>query len=155
MRHLPAPERFLLRFTEVESPDGFDQPCWQWDVLGSEGYGSFHDGRPGLAHRWSYEHHVGPIPAGLVIDHLCRNRGCVNPAHLEPVTDRVNSLRGARGTVVAHLQNKCTKGHRFTPENTKWQYRNGRRQRACRECIRTRRRARAAALRADASREAS
>lgn len=67
--------------------------CWPW--LGylqpSAGYG-MHGRR--LAHRVAYELAVGPIPQGLELDHLCRNRGCVNPAHLEPVTHRTNALRG-------------------------------------------------------------
>jgi HNH endonuclease len=58
------------------------------------GYGRFHDGqRLVQAHRFSYELHVGPIPLGLVVDHLCGVRACVNPAHLEPVTHLVNTRR--------------------------------------------------------------
>ena len=70
--------------------------CHQWTAYcGENGYGRFYlDGRGLLAHRWSYERHVGPIPHGLQIDHLCRNRGCVNPEHLEPVTPSENVRRG-------------------------------------------------------------
>lgn len=73
--------------------------CWRWlSFLNHDGYGYFHikiDGKYKTfrAHRWSYERFVGPIPDGKELDHLCRNRWCVNPEHLEPVTKRVNHER--------------------------------------------------------------
>lgn len=72
--------------------------CWHWTGTKNEqGYGIFQlDGRPRMAHRVSYCHHVGPIPAGLHIDHRCRVRHCVNPRHIEPVTCRENVWRGQR-----------------------------------------------------------
>lgn len=89
-RGVPEPERFHARVELHESG------CWDW--VGARmraGYGVFStDGTSILAHRWSYEFYVADIPDGLVLDHLCRNRRCVNPWHLEPVTDRVNVLRG-------------------------------------------------------------
>jgi hypothetical protein len=70
--------------------------CWLWmGRLNRNGYGRlYHEGSEPMAHRTSYERHVGPIPEGLVLDHLCRVRCCVNPYHLEPVTVQVNTLRG-------------------------------------------------------------
>lgn len=130
----PAVVRFGRRLTEVPSPADFSLPCWQWDVLRpTTGYGDFYDGRAWLAHRWSYEHHVGPIPEGLEIDHLCRNRGCVNPYHLEVVTPRVNTLRGFGPSGLAARKTQCSNGHAFTPENT--YYRGPNRQRRCRTCV--------------------
>lgn len=72
--------------------------CWEWlRARHPDGYGAAWDGkRVRRAHRVMYERLVGPIPTGLVLDHLCRNPGCVNPAHLEPVTDAVNLRRGQR-----------------------------------------------------------
>jgi hypothetical protein len=70
------------------------------------------------AHRVAFEWLVGPVPKGLVLDHLCRNRGCVNPSHLEPVTQQVNTLRGAGPAARNANKAHCKWGHEFTPENT-------------------------------------
>lgn len=119
--------------------------CWEWTGghFKGTGYAIFNipspaDGRwrPATAHRISYELYIGPIPNGLVIDHLCRNRGCVNPEHLEPVAQRINMLRGMAPSAVAVRENRCGRGHEFTPENTITRTRNGKAKRDCRECVR-------------------
>lgn len=112
--------------------------CWMW-IGGKQnsGYGVFNvpdalGGGVQLAHRFSYELYVGPIPDGLEIDHLCRTRLCVNPAHLEPVTHRENDLRGASPFLVAHREGRCLRGlHAMTPENARITSNGHRRCRAC------------------------
>lgn len=100
-RRYGAPERLPLRLTVSERfralYDVIDTGCWIWrGTPGANGYGRLSIGnRPTYAHRAAYELHVGPIPAGLTIDHLCRVRMCVNPDHLEPVTRAENTRREA------------------------------------------------------------
>jgi hypothetical protein len=118
--------------------------CWLWTaarqrkdrdsygVIGVTAGGRY---RMHLAHRVSYELHVGTIPQGLQLDHLCRVRRCVNPEHLEPVTNRENSLRGLKGRMVTH----CPQGHEYTDANTYWAKVGTR---SCRTCNRERQRAR-------------
>jgi hypothetical protein len=83
------------------------------------------------AHRYAYELLVGPIASGLVLDHLCRNPGCVNPKHLEPVTDRENTRRGISSAAENAKKTHCYRGHPFDERNT---YVNLKGKRACREC---------------------
>lgn len=88
--------------------------CWLWKGhVGGQGYGYFNVARGIVmrAHRLAYELEHGAIPRGLVVDHLCRNRLCVNPAHLEPVTNRENVLRGSQPQMVAARTNTCKRGH--------------------------------------------
>lgn len=119
--------------------------CWVWTgYVDKDGYGVVRDNhRANGAHRWFYEHFVGPIPAGLVIDHLCHTRDesceggatcphrrCVNPDHMELVTNAVNVARGRKPK---RTQTHCKNGHEFTTENT-YRDRNGHRK--CRACNR-------------------
>ena len=80
--------------------------CWMWVGTTEDGYGRFWDGeRLWVAHRWLWTQLVGEVAEGLQLDHLCRNRACVNPDHLEPVTQTVNVRRGAS------VRPFCKKGH--------------------------------------------
>lgn len=104
-KRVPAEDRFWMQVVMVEN-------CWEWiGTVNSGGYGSFNDGRQFKAHRWSYARFKGPIPPSLTLDHLCRNRRCVNPDHLEPVTNRENILRGNGPTAENARKTHCKRGH--------------------------------------------
>ena len=108
--------------------------CWEWQAARThDGYGVFTAPvrKKVRAHRFAYEILVGPIPAGLEIDHLCRVRHCVNPAHLEAVTRQEHWRRGESFAAQNARKTHCKHGHEFTPENT-YHYRTGRECRACR-----------------------
>lgn len=108
--------------------------CWTWArYRTTEGYGRFvwmTVARP--AHCVAYEWLVGPIAAGLILDHLCRNRACIRPDHLEPVTSVENVMRGMSAWAVNARKTHCKRGHEFTPENTRMKGRG----RCCRTCAR-------------------
>ena len=115
---------------------GNPSECWAWTgFVGKDGYGQFgfrvgeSPKHHGQSHRVSYELLVGPVPAGLQLDHLCRVRHCVNPAHLEPVTSAENTRRGLKAT-----KTECVRGHQFTPDNTYRDPKSGTRK--CRICRR-------------------
>lgn len=110
--------------------------CLLWTGYRDRGYGYFKfNGRMARAHRVAYEFTHGAVPSGLELDHLCRNRACVNPAHLEAVTHRSNTLRGAAGADRFAWRTHCLRGHEFTSENTR---RDRLQRRHCRACNRDR-----------------
>ena len=110
--------------------------CWIWlRFKDRDGYGRIKvNGKRQAIHRLSYETYVGPIPEGLQLDHLCRVRHCINPDHLEPVTNAENSRRGNTGKVNNHqaIKTHCPQGHEYNEENT-YRWKN---QRCCRTCRR-------------------
>lgn len=108
--------RVLLERISISDETG----CWDWvGARISNGYGMFtYQARRQMAHRVSYELFLGPIPEGLELDHLCRNRACINPSHLEPVTRQENVRRGEAFAGVNARKTHCIRGHEFTPENT-------------------------------------
>jgi hypothetical protein len=128
---------------DQHGPDGFHSqtgvdlgPCWLWTAPpNSDGYGRLKvDGQEVKAHVFAYELLIGPVPSGLQPDHLCRVRLCVRPDHLEPVTCRVNLLRGDTHAARNAAKTHCLAGHAFSAENT-YIYRG---KRYCRACQRSR-----------------
>lgn len=113
----PAQEERFWSHVEVYQPAG----CWEWTGnIGDHGYGRFPlGGTLYLAHRVALTLLIGPPPVDLHTDHLCRNRKCVNPDHLQSVTHRENMLRGFGAAGLKARQTHCKRGHEFTPENTK------------------------------------
>ena len=148
----------MAEFGDPRLPDDFwdraspepNTGCWLW--IGAikrnrGGYGQY--GRGSRAHGVAYRALIGPIPAGLVPDHLCRQTCCVNPSHLEPVTIGVNVLRGEGPTAKNARKTHCKNGHELIGENLMEQERpNGKAWRRCRQCVNARRRQRAAAKKA-------
>ena len=142
----PAIERFWERVNKMGQDD-----CWEW-IAGKDvnGYGSFlsplakekrwhGEG----AHRYSYRIHNGEIPKNLFIDHLCQNPSCVNPNHLEAVTNRENLRRGNGPIGTNAKKTHCIHGHPFDKNNTYWRNTKwGIKARMCRTCMRLKQRAR-------------
>lgn len=143
----------LKRWTRVNPHTG----CHEWTGVLLHGYGSVSSGVPSprklRAHRAAYEMAYGPIPDGLVIDHLCRNTTCCNPAHMEAVPHRENTMRGNGPAARNAKKTRCPKGHPYDEPNT-YVAPNG--DRYCRTCIAARwpkareQRARVAALKVEA-----
>lgn len=106
--------------------------CWVWTGAISQGYGMFgiRSGWATQAHRLSYVAEVGSIPDGLELDHLRRNRACVRPTHLEPVTHQENTRRGDNPQT---RKTHCPQGHPYSPENT-YRPRNAPNERHCKTC---------------------
>lgn len=133
------PRAFLDRFMDLVSPEP-TSGCWLWmGAADPRGYGNIlaDGGRPRLsAHRASYEIFVRPIPEGYVVDHLCRVPCCVNPRHLEAVTQQINV---ARGIAVAKRISRanCPKGHPYSGINLRLRLaKDGKRWRQCVACLR-------------------
>lgn len=125
-RKRPVDERFWKHVERTAE-------CFLWlAALDKHGYGVFNDGaRVVRAHRFAYEQAYGPVPDGLVLDHLCRTPACVRPEHLEAVTQQVNVQRAVRHGPVPKAT--CGKGHAMVGDNV---YRNPTSgKRACRACI--------------------
>lgn len=133
-------ERVMTRVTRMPGP--LDTECWVCGYASTAaGYATVHiqegsRNQPHLAHRITYEALRGKIPDGLVIDHLCRNPPCVNPDHLEPVTQRENFLRGLHSTAQSVRTNTCKRGHSLKDA---WVSKGKRR---CRQCGNDQQRAR-------------
>lgn len=135
MKKGPAPkpvmERLLAKVT-VDNESGCR--LWTGATNGKGGYGVIYDGtRMTYTHRVAFEAANGPVESGLVIDHLCRNRACCNPAHLRAVTQKVNLACGNSPNFIAYREGKCSKGHSL-------KLRNDGSRRFCNECRNERRR---------------
>lgn len=137
----------LARFWATVDSTGGPTACWPWPKLNYQGYGTvYYKGKTTRAHRFAYQVLVGPIPEGLVLDHTCHDpskcslddkcphRACCNPAHLEPVTQKVNNLRGNAWSGTNARKTHCIHGHELTAANV--YLFDGSRQ--CRECHRAR-----------------
>ena len=126
-----AEERFAEKWRKDENG------CHVWTAAkNSNGYGSFYLGRTRPAHRVAWDWARGPVQDGKQLDHLCRNRACVNVDHLEPVTCRENVLRGVGFAAVNSKLTHCPKGHQLQEIRMILVHGKTKRHRRCRECER-------------------
>lgn len=128
------PAAMQAKVTLKPCPDeNLEGPCWHWTgTLNHRGYGHIYiDGSTRRAHRVAFERLVGPIGDGLQLDHLCLVKHCINPAHLEPVTNRVNQQRTEKAT-----KTHCIRGHALSGSNLIIKSPKSGGQRQCRECKR-------------------
>lgn len=127
----PSVDRFLAKISIS------DTGCWVWTAaIDRQGYGRFLADGHWLAHRWGYSHFVGEIPKGLTIDHLCKNRKCTNPEHLEAVTMEENLRRGESFSSINRRKTHCIHGHLFDSDNTLITYNKDLPRRECKACKR-------------------
>lgn len=124
-------DRFWAKVDKSNASD-----CWIWTAFKSKGYGQFGiGGKLYKSHRVAYELVKGPIPQGMTLDHLCKNKACVNPAHLEPVSQKENVLRGTSLLALNKQKTHCPKGHILEGENLV-QFRLKKfGQRVCKTCV--------------------
>jgi hypothetical protein len=111
----PAIDRFTVKIQKL--PNG----CWKWIAhLDTDGYGRFYwnGNRNGFAHQFSYEYFNGPLDKALTVDHMCRNRWCVNPAHLRQITNLENVMIGVGVGAKNARKTVCPLGHTYSTENT-------------------------------------
>jgi hypothetical protein len=115
-----------------------DDGCWVWQGCTRDRkwrYGRImHKKRSWFTHILMFTETYGPVPNGLVLDHLCRNTLCCNPTHLQAVTQFENVMRGNGLCAINAAKTSCKSGHEFTPQNTYTYIRNGRQMRGCRIC---------------------
>lgn len=122
-KQIQVDERLRSRFLhrQIRVIRRGDWECWIWQgACDRAGYGVIvRDRQSYRAHRVSYEIFIGPIPPGLVIDHLCRTRNCLNPEHLEPVTIGENVRRGESISMTQGKRTHCVNGHPFSSDNVR------------------------------------